>query len=98
MSGRDVSRFSFGLAIIVALAASMGVAHAVTCNTVSNTVTCTGGAGASINIASTTGTQPGTPFPTTINVTGGSGTVQSMTLTLHTYTSAHSGTQHSSRD
>src|SRR5258708_15942120 len=48
MIGRKVSRFSFGLAIIVAFAASTGVAHAVTCSTVASTVTCTGGAGASV--------------------------------------------------
>jgi uncharacterized repeat protein (TIGR01451 family) len=88
MSRQRVSLFSFGIAIIFALAASMGVAQAVTCTPVGSTVTCTGGAGASISLSnSDNNTHAGTPFPTTINVTGGGGSLQSMTVTIHGYSS-----------
>src|SRR5258708_17674618 len=105
MNGRRFFRFC--LVIAIALFASMPVAQAVTCNTVASTVTCTGGAGASVAFqvanpgSGPAATQAGTPFPTTINVTGGSGTVQSLKVTLNGYTTTHNSNppaSHGSRD
>ena len=83
MIGRN---FCFGLGL--ALAVWTGVANAQ-CNTVSNTVTCTGGPAAHV-IANGDGvdvtTVVATPYPATLAVTGGAGTVASLTFTLNGYT------------
>ncbi|HZU29428.1 MAG TPA: FG-GAP-like repeat-containing protein, partial [Bryobacteraceae bacterium] len=61
----------------------------MTCTPGSGTVTCTGGAGVSVNVTgNSNGTaQAGTPFPSTIAVSGGGSAVTSVSLTLHGYTS-----------
>src|ERR1039457_3541931 len=84
MSRRKSYLSCFGIGL--ALAASMGVAHAQ-CNTVSNTVTCTGGPAAHV-IANGDGVHATTvaATPATLAVTGGAGTVSSLTFTLNGYT------------
>src|ERR1039457_3445017 len=86
MIGLQVKRTFVGIGL--ALAASMGVAHAVTCTPAGNTVTCTGGPAE--HVIDTNGT-PGTVaaqtgYGSTIAVTGGAGSVSSLTITLHGYT------------
>jgi len=71
--------------------ASVAVAAHATCVTVSNTGSCTGGTNAaSINVPGT-GTDgvtvAGSPYPSTLTVAGGSGTVSSVVLRLNGYTS-----------
>ncbi len=87
-------RFGGALVVSMGVLVSMGVAHAG-CTTVSPTVTCTGGAGASISYnngnAQSDGTHDATTYPTTITVSGGSGTASVVTLTVHTYTSTVGG-------
>ena len=79
---------------------STGVAHAVTCNTVSSTVTCTGGPTAQVIVSGGTAgtTSAGSPYPTTIAVTGGAGTVSSISLTIHGYTALSGAGKNASRN
>ena len=100
MIGRKLSPFSFVVAILSALALTSGIANAITCsNPVTGTVTCTGGAGVSVNIddnndadnAPVIPTEAGSPFPSTITVTGGGTAVATVSVTLHGYTSLQSG-------
>src|SRR5580704_11930246 len=100
MIGRKSSPFSSVVAILSALVLTSGIANAVTCsNPVTGTVTCTGGAGVSVNIddnndadnAPVIPTEAGSPFPSTITVTGGGSAVATVSVTLHGYTSLQSG-------
>src|ERR1017187_6960833 len=93
MSSLKSYLFCFGIGL--ALAASMGVAHAQ-CSTVSNTVTCTGSSNGALINNPYTGNANGvtvaaSPYPATIFVFGGSGTVSSISLTLHGYTTLVGG-------
>src|SRR5579884_3178499 len=86
--GGNVRRISVVIAVLFALCIINITANAaVTCTPGAGTVTCTGGPGASINVTSNGSTQAGTPFPSTIAVTGGGSGVKSVSLTLHGYTS-----------
>lgn len=88
MKHKESSRFQFIIAVM--LVCMTGVAHAG-CTSVSNMLTCTGSAnGASINLpgTGTNGvTAAGTPYPATLVVSGGSGTIVSLMLRLNGYTS-----------
>ena len=89
MSVRSLPRLLFGIAILSALIVSTGVANA-SCSTVSSTVTCLGSSNGT-SVFSTNGGQESGPEPTvlsaaaTISVTGGSGTVSGVTVTLVGY-------------
>jgi len=89
MIGPRITRFSFGIAILFVLVLSTVTSATAACTTGTGTVTCTGGPGASINATynntSPVATQAGTPFPSTLTVTGGSGTVSSVSVTLHSF-------------
>src|SRR5579884_462527 len=74
-------------AIVFAGAVSTAAGMAATCTPGSGTVTCTGGAGVTVNVTGDGTTKAGSPFPSTINVTGGGAAVSTISVTLHGYTS-----------
>src|SRR5580698_4553807 len=81
--------FSYLSLVGLALALSTGSANA-TCNApVGNSITCTGGPGASLNVSGGTqgSTTKASPFPSTLTVSGApaGSTVSTVTLTLHSY-------------
>jgi len=92
---------SLFLILVIALVVSTGAASAaVVCTPGSGTVTCTGGPGASVSYNNHTAgtTADGSPFPSTIPVTGGSGTVSSVTVTLNGYNASPAITGSGSAD
>src|SRR5277367_5286718 len=100
MIGRKLPPFSFVVAILSALVLTSGIANAVTCtNPGTGTVTCTGGLGVSVNVndnndasnAPVIPTEAGSPFPSTITVTGGGSAVATVSVRLNGYTSLQSG-------
>ena len=108
MIGSKVSRFSFGIAILLALAFTYQIADAASCPTGSgcsvsgNTVTCLGGPALSINVNASgttpSPTQTGTPFPSTLTVSGGGGSVSSVTVTLCSYVTSIAGNDNGGED
>jgi hypothetical protein len=91
--------------VAVMLAFSTGVARAASCVVSGNSVTCTGGPGASVVIpASNSFTEPytvtGSPYPSAITVSGAptGSTVSTVTLTMNGYTSAAPTTGDNSAD
>ncbi len=88
-------RIYFGIGL--ALAASMGMAHAACNAPVGNSVTCTGGNSAHVGPYTNNGaftTMAADHFPAALTVTGapGGSTVTGISLTVHGYTAAqHSG-------
>jgi Big-like domain-containing protein/dockerin type I repeat protein len=101
MSVRSLSRLFFGIAILSALIVSTGVANG--CTTSSNTVSCIGSSNGTSVFASNGGQESG-PEPTvlsaaaTISVTGGSGTVSGVTVTLVGYNDNVNGANDGSGD
>src|SRR5579871_4976143 len=87
---RRLSQLSFVIAVLLVLGGFSAPAHAA-CSTSGNTVTCTSSTGASVTASnpsqSCSGACPTTvSSPATITVSGASGTVSSVSVTVNGYT------------